>query len=206
MKIIEAHYFPCIAYFAALIEEDRIWIEGHENYVKQSYRNRMVIRSANKIENLSVPVQAGNSKTAIRDLKIDYNQSWVKNHWRALQSSYGKSPYFEYYEDYIRDVFKKEHKYLFDLNVESLTLCLKFLQMDSELRITNTYEKAYNPSNNDLRGVISPKKEISAYDFFSPEPYPQIFGKDFVANLSVLDLLFCEGPNARTIIKKSVFS
>ena len=78
--------------------------------------------------------------------------------------------------------------------------------MDAGVRITEAYGKEYKSPHTDLRGIISPKTEISGYDFFSPEPYPQIFGKDFVANLSVLDLLFCEGPNARTIIKKSVFS
>lgn len=204
MVVLETQYFPCIAYFCSFFYQEQVFLEAHENYGKQTYRNRCRIRTANKVESLSVPVKSGNSRTAIRDLKIDHSEHWVKIHWRALQSAYGRAPYFEFYADYIRDIFEKKHVYLFDLNIDSLTLCLKFLQMDVAPILTEKYEKQYNPPFKDLRTVISPKKENSTYDFYREVAYPQIFGKDFVANLSVLDLLFCEGPNARTVIKNSV--
>ncbi len=91
--LIELHYLPCIAYFAYLAHAESVVIEAHEHYVKQSYRNRCQILTASKVVSLSVPVQKGNRTQLIRDLKIDYSQSWLKDHWRTIASAYGKAPY-----------------------------------------------------------------------------------------------------------------
>jgi WbqC-like protein len=203
MVLLELHYLPCVAYFSSFFNDEEILLETHENYGKQSYRNRCRIKSANKVDSLTVPVLGGNKKIGIRDIGIDYSQGWVKDHWRALQSAYGRSPYFEYYADYIHDVFKRKHKFLFDLNLEMLTLCLGFLQMDTKINFTKAYETSYPESIKDFRGVLTPKNKSEEFPFFVINEYPQIFGKDFVVNLSIVDLLFCEGPNARVIIKRS---
>lgn len=182
---------------------ERISLEACENYIKQSYRNRCYIKSSQKTEALIVPVCRGNSKVKIREIKIDYDQLWVKNHWRSIQTAYGKSPFFEHYEDLFRQVYEKKHSYLYDLNLDLLTLCLKLLENEVTLSLTDEYEKFPLSPVNDFREVIHPKNSYKNNGFLEPCIYNQVFGNNFAANMSIIDLLFCEGPNARHILLQS---
>jgi hypothetical protein len=199
--IADLLYLPPIEFFVAVDGYDTIIIEGQDNYQKQTYRNRASIRLANKVEHLSIPVLGGNSKKPYREVEIDYDQKWRNIHLRGMQSAYGKAPFFEHFFPYIEKVFRKDHPKLFDLNLELLTLCLKFLQRPAQIVVSTEYKE--NAGITDLRGLIHPKETFAQRDIYRAEPYMQLFGLDFVPNLSVIDLLFCEGPQAGSILARS---
>jgi len=213
--LIELHYLPCIEYFYYLSKYKQIVIEASEYFEKQSYRSRCYILSANKIQMLSIPVKkhgawriahgevhtTQDTKIFYKDVKIDYNQNWLKNHWNAIQSAYGKAPYFEFYAEFFREILFKKIKYLFDLNIEMLDLCLKLLQVKCGIEFTESFNKMPADNTYDMRNVIHLKKE-SKY-LFKPHHYQQLFGNKFAANLSIIDLLFCEGGDALKVIEKS---
>lgn len=201
--LLSLHYLPCIEYFVCFVKHDKIYLEACENYIKQSYRNRCLIKSSQKTEVLSVPVCKGNGSTRIRDVKIDYSQGWVKDHWRGIQAAYGKSPFFEHYEGLFYDIFQKKPSYLFEMNMELLTLCLKLLQISAPLALTEVYQKTPESGIKDYRDTIHPKVSYLKNDLLAPCTYTQVFGRNFAVNLSIIDLLFCEGPNARQILLQS---
>ena len=205
MKVIELQYFPPAIYFAQLMTGSMV-IEQYEFYEKQSYRNRCRILSANGVDELSVPILNGNSKQLIRDVKIDYHQKWVNRHWRAIQSSYGKAPFFEYYALEFRQELEKKPIYLFDLNLSILSVCLDFLQMGATLSLTKEYQSLAKCPEEDIRSQIHPKKDHTIALSYAAQPYPQVFGNKFVKDLSILDVLFCEGPNAYQIIKSGIIN
>lgn len=201
--LIDLQYLPCIAYFTYIEKSDKIIIEAEEYYIKQSYRNRCHIKTAHKIDVLSVPVRNGNSKVKIRDIKIDYSQQWLNDHWRAIISAYGRSPFFEHYVDSIQDIFYQKPRYLFDLNWKLLSLCLDLLSYEKQFEFTSDYQIEPNSDIVDLRSVVHPKKSFVKNGFYRQCTYTQVFGNNFAENLSIIDLLFCEGPNSRSIIQKS---
>ncbi len=201
--IIESQYFPPVSWFALIIQFKKIHIEACENYRKQSYRNRCLIRGANKIEKLIVPVRNAAGQKAIRDIRIDYSTNWYNIHQRALLTAYGKSPFYEYFAEDFFHILAKKHRFLFDLNIEILSKCLDLLGLSIRPVGTTNYLKALAPPVFDARNLIDPKKPGKKHLFFKPVPYYQVFGKNFAENLSIIDLLFCEGPNALQIIKQS---
>jgi hypothetical protein len=205
MKVIELQYFPPAIYFAQLMTGSMV-IEQFEFYEKQSYRNRCRIFSANGVDELSVPVLNGKSKQLIRDVKIDYHQKWVNRHWRAIQSSYGKAPFFEYYAPEFKQALEEQPNYLFELNLSILSICLEFLQMGAILSLTKEYQSLDKCREEDFRSKIHPKKDDPAALGYVAQPYPQVFGNKFVKDLSILDVLFCEGPNAYQIIKSGIIN
>lgn len=200
--LIELHYLPPIAYFVALSSSSEIILERHERYVKQSYRNRCYINTAQGREMLSIPVVHSQGQLTT-DVKIDYNQKWQHRHWRAIQTAYGKAPFYEFYAERIRKVIYEKHDFLYDLNLNLLSLCLTFMKWNIPLKETSQYEKEVKCAENDLRGVINTKNEAELSKLYQPLPYIQVFGNMFESGLSVLDLIFCMGPNALELIKQS---
>lgn len=201
MTVIELQYLPESAYIAQFLIHKKLLIEGYEHYVKQSYRNRCRILGANGVDQLSVPVQGSGSKILSRDIKIDHSQKWLNRHWRAIQSAYGRAPYFEYYADDYAEIFKKQHKFLFDLNMEMLTQCLDHLHFGIEITQTEAYIES--PAN-DLKDKINPKAGRFSGISFEEKPYQQVFGSKFVEHLSIIDLIFCEGPQAGDLIRSGI--
>ncbi len=201
--IIELQYFPPISYFTLITAFNSIQIEAFEHYRKQSYRNRCLINGANKIEKLIVPVKHSMFKTNIRDVQIDYSMNWFNNHMRAILSAYGKSPFYEYFAEDFLKILNKKHQFLFDLNMEILSKCLELLDIHPSISFTKKYDTSVIVSVFDARELIDSKKPDKKNKFFWPSPYYQVFGKNFVENLSILDLLFCEGPNAMHILRQS---
>ncbi|GAB2618884.1 WbqC family protein [Emticicia sediminis] len=201
--LIELQYLPSIEFFSCLQSFSEIIIESNENYVKQSYRNRCYILGSNKTEMLVVPVIDGNKKILIKDIRIDYSQRWDVNHWRTMSAAYGKSPFYEFYSDYFKDIYNKKHSFLWDLNFEILTMCLKLLRVNKTIRQAQSYEKEVNSTVFDARNLINPKNDTIHSQFYQPSPYQQNFGNEFVPNLSIIDLLFCRGNQASEILKKS---
>lgn len=199
---IDLQYLPSLEYFCALLAHDKIIIEAHEYFEKQSYRNRCKIQTTNKIDTLTIPVKNGNSKVLIKDLRIDYHQDWTRRHWGAIHSAYGKSPFFEFYSDYFRTLIEKKPDFLFDFNLDLLTICLKLLRLEKTIIFTENYEKDLE---DDYRGLIHPKRNFTENQLYKPVSYRQNFGNDFEPNLSILDLLFCQGNQSLKILQESVF-
>jgi len=204
MKIVELQYLPQAKYFALLLAEPKLEIDGNEHFVKQTYRNRCRILTANGIDELSIPVLGGNKKILSREIRIDHSQKWFNRNWRAIQSSYGKAPFFEYYAGDFLSVYQKKHMFLFDLTHELLTLCLDFLQIDIKLKFTTEYHSLQNMPQNDFRSNIRPNSNLNYTNSYNQQSYQQVFGNNFVNNLSVIDLIFCEGPRAGEVIKSSI--
>jgi hypothetical protein len=196
---------PSVEYFACLLKYSKVAIEAREHFVKQTYRSRCHILTANGVDTLIVPVVHSSPKMPIRDVKIDYSQSWVKRHWGAIVAAYGKAPYFEYFADDFDRVYQKKPTFLFDLNWELLTICLKLLRLKPTIRLTEAYETTLKEDQFDALSVIHPKKDAGHNNLYVPVVYQQNFGVKFVPNLSVIDLLMCQGAEATNILKKSIF-
>lgn len=198
--------FPPVQYFTKMMRFEQVYMEQFENFTKQTYRNRYEILGANEKVALVVPVVKGRArKVKIRDLKISYDTDWQRNHWRTIFSAYNSSPFFEFYKDDIRPFFEKSRKYLFDFNLEILEVICDLLEIEPRLVLTEDFEKVPNRTLN-FREAITPKAHKSEIDLhFSPKPYTQVFHEKFgfVPNLSILDLLFNEGPNSLNVLAQS---
>lgn len=199
--VADLFYLPPLEFFVAIKDFDTLRIEAHENYQKQSYRNRAYVRLANKVAMLSIPVIRSNSRMKYTDVKIDDSQAWRKTHLRGMKSGYGKAPYFEYLYPELEHVYQQKINGLYEFNTRLLTICLKFLGLTVKMEETLEYGQ-YNDEK-DLRGLIKSKQAYGHRSIYAPYPYPQIFGVNFVPNLSVIDLLFCEGPRSKFILSRS---
>ncbi|MFN3839160.1 MAG: WbqC family protein [Cyclobacteriaceae bacterium] len=198
--LIELHYLPCLAWFTAVHPCNEIILEKHEHYTKQTYRNRCHILGANRVEKLIIPLTSKNNHSLITDLRIDYSQKWLNNHWRSIESAYRNAPYYEHYADAFHNVFFRKYPLLYDLNYHLLEVCLKLLNRGVVIRESTVFEKL--PANDvvDLRNRISPKH--TGYEkYMQPVIYTQVFSNSFVPNLSIIDLLFCTGPDAGAVIE-----
>ncbi len=201
--LIEVQYLPPVAYFTAVAGSSGIVVEKFEHYQKQTYRNRCYINTVHGRQALIVPLTMKHGKVLIKDVRIDHTQKWVNNHWRTIQSAYGKAPFFEHYADELNTILHKRQQFLYDLNMALLTMCLKWLKWNVTVTETETYDVTLNETVKDLRSAINPK--ISQYTtFYKPAAYYQVFGSNFVENLSLVDLVFCEGPGASGIVQASV--
>ncbi|MBN3521923.1 WbqC family protein [Algoriphagus lutimaris] len=199
---VDLHFIPCLEFFTAVVDADEILVSPFELYQRQSYLNRTRIRLANKVETLSVPIQGRRPRVALSKVSIDYSQNWQKIHVRGIQSAYGKAPFFEFFFPYIEPVFGKKHASLWDLNLEMLTICLKLLRCSGKLTVCQNINE--EQVDLDLRGQIKPSGSFLERELYSPVPYNQLFGSDFEPNLSVLDLLFCMGTEAKKLLLSSV--
>ena len=200
---IELQYLPCLEYFACILSNDLIWIDIEERYVKQTYRNRCDVMTTNKIDTLTVPVQSYTQQSLTKDIKIDYSQHWIRRHWGCFRSAYGKSPYFEFFADELEAVYLKKPQFLTDLNYDLLTICLRLLGTRKEIRYNLSVPFQGDRAVIDALSTINDKKNKNINNYYQPITYYQTFGNDFVSNLSIVDLLFNMGPEARSILLRS---
>ena len=198
---------PPVQYIAKLLTHSLGKIEIHENYQKQSYRNRCIIYGANGPLPLVIPVKKTHgTKTRTKDIQLDYDTSWQKNHWRSITSAYNSSPFFEFYMDEFVPFYEKKEKFLIDFNTKLLHVILQNLEINTELSFTSSFNKTINEEL-DFRDKISPKPGKNIQDsHFIPRKYNQVFigRRGFQENLSSIDLLFNEGPNSLQILKNSI--
>jgi hypothetical protein len=201
--LLSTAYFAPIRYFSKLAAYPEIYIEHHENFIKQTYRNRTVILGANGAIPLIVPVEKGREqKIRITDLRISYDEEWQRTHWRTIFSAYNSSPFFEYYADDLEPLFRKKVDFLFDLNQQITKTLLDILEIPAELLLTQDFEAIPADCLN-FREKINPKAHRNAEDpSFIAQPYTQVFSEKFgfVPDLSILDLLFNEGPSAHSVL------
>lgn len=186
--------------FATYLASDQICIDQHEHYQKRSYRNKYKILTTNGPITLSIPLAKGkNSQQSIKDVQISYDERWNENHLHTIRSAYGRSPYFEFYYDDIVGIFNKRHTYLFDLNMEAMTWALKKLKLNVPLTYTDQYYKNKDSEEN----VLDIRQKLHN-DHMQIIKYGQVWEEkfDFVPNLSILDLLFCKGPESSYILNK----
>ncbi|MGB4958234.1 MAG: WbqC family protein [Saprospiraceae bacterium] len=188
----ESHILGPIPLYSMYLCTDVILIEAQENYHKRSMRNRFDLLTANGVQTLTIPLVKGkNNQQKIKDVLISYDEQWMDKHLHSIRSAYGKSPYFEYYFDQLSDLFTQRFEYLFDFNLSVLHFTLLSLKIHKDIQFTKTYEHSYHQ-------VI----DVRNTDWQNPESvgriYPQVWNQkfDFIPNLSILDLLFCTGPEA----------
>lgn len=207
--LLSTAYFAPIRYFSKLAAYPEIHIEQHENFIKQTYRNRTVILGANGQIPLIVPVEKGRGKKiCIKDLRIAYDEEWQRNHWRTIFSAYNSSPFFEYYADDLEPFFRKKYEFLFDLNQQITETLVEILEIETELKLTDDFEQIPKTCLN-FREQISPKTHLIDDDAqFVAQPYTQVFTEKFgfIPDLSILDLLFNEGPSSHSLLGESFIS
>jgi len=197
--IIHPGYFPSISTFSAIAKAGIVTFEMEDNFQKQTNRSRMYIYSPNGIQLLNVPIKhTKEAHQRTKDVKLETAFDWQKQHFKSLEAAYRTSPFFEYFEDDIRPIFEKQHTFLMDLNLETLSVVSKCLGLEFDYDETSEYFHEINDKK-DFRGLINGKKDTSAF-----ESYTQVFGDKhgYLNNLSILDLLFNEGRYALEYLKK----
>lgn len=207
--LLSSAYFGPVQWYQKLHRYDRCLIEQHDNFVKQTYRNRCIIPTTNGIQVLSIPVSCPQgsqlSKTPMRDVRISDHGNWRHIHWNALCSAYGESPFFDYYQDDLRPFFERKWTFLFDFNMEIILKMVELLDIRPKISLTTVFlsdaSMAENTIENslvdDFRDVIRPKHPGLDSDFMA-RPYYQVYQQKhgFQPNMSILDLLFNEGNEA----------
>ena len=196
-SVLSSTYFGPIQWYQKLHRMPCI-IEQHDHFVKQTYRNRCVIATANGTQTLTVPIERyDGTKCPMRDIRISDHGNWRHLHWNALVSAYGETPFFEFYADDLRPFFEKQHTFLFDLNLDIMHTMCQLLDVLPQVTLSEQY--IVLPSEDDavvdFREAIRPKHPLPDADF-NPTPYYQVRAQryGFLPNLSILDLLFNEGP------------
>ena len=182
-----------------------VYIEACENYQKQSYRNRCKLYAADGVQALSFPVihEDGTYKHPVKDIKVDYSTPWVQQHKRAIVSAYRTSAYFEYYQDELFAILDSRPERLVDLNMALLKFFIEKIGLMVDLRLTEEYSKD-GIQCEDLREIIHPKRTNTILrDLALEKPYFQVFAPKygFKSDLSIMDLLFNEGPDSILYLK-----
>lgn len=196
--LIHPTYFPSISHYIAMLQSDSVTFEMEDNFQKQTNRNRMYIYSPNGVQLLNVPVKHGiNKHQKYKDVRIENDFSWQKNHFKSLEAAYRTSPFFEYFEDDFRPLFEKKHEFIIDLNLEIFALVNSSLGIKIEAQKTAEYFHEVTDYT-DYRSLVNGKKDTTQI-----EEYTQVFNEKhgFINNLSILDLLFNEGRYAVDYLK-----
>jgi hypothetical protein len=196
--LVHPTYFPSISHFVAMVQSDQVIFELDDNFQKQTNRNRMYIYSPNGLQLLNIPIKHSKNKhQKTKDVKIENDFNWQKQHFKSLEAAYRSSPFFEYFEDDIRPIFTKKHEFLMDLNLQTFALVSECLGIKFDTVHTTEYFKEVNDIK-DYRTLANGKKDASLF-----EEYTQVFEEKagFLNNLSVLDLLFNEGRYALDYLK-----
>lgn len=193
--LLSTTYFGPIQWYQKLYRAEHVEIEQWESFQKQTYRNRCLIATANGVQALTVPVEHGDSPL-IKDIRLSDHGNWRHLHWNALQSAYGESPFFDYYQDDIRPFFERHWTFLLDFNEEIRQKMCELIDIQPNVSYTEGFIPEESPLTS-YRTAISPKHPQDDPDFL-PKRYYQVYEQKhgFLPNLSILDLLFNMGPES----------
>lgn len=199
-NLLHPTYFGSISHYAAMSKLDKVVFEIEDNFQKQTNRNRTYIYSPNGIQLLNIPVKhSGETHQKTKDIRLEPDFDWQKQHFKSIEAAYRSSPFFEYFEDEIRPIFEKKYVFLLDLNFETHDFIQKSLRMKLDFSKTTEYVPVVDSNMiHDFRHLVNGKKDYSQF-----ESYTQVFGDKhgFLNNLSVLDLLFNEGKFSLEYLK-----
>ena len=198
--LIHPNYLPAISQLKLIIFSKKLIFEINDNFQKQTHRNRTYIYGANGLLLLSIPViHSQKNRKKFKDVKIAYDYDWLTQHLKSFQISYRSSPFFEYYEDKLVDLYVRREKYLYDFNLRSIDVLFDMLQINLEYDFTKGYSEQYS----DILDYRNNYKKLNSS--FKIKEYTQVFESKhgYIENLSVLDLIFNEGPNAINFLKTS---
>jgi hypothetical protein len=202
MALFIPTYFSPISQYAAFVHAKEIVFEMDDNFQKQSYRNRCYIFNTNGRQILNIPVKhpSTSERKKTKDTLLEKGTCWQDQHFKSLKTAYRNSPFFEFYVDDLAPIFEKKYTYLQDVNIDTFLFVSQALQIDSDFKKTTSY--ILESEDSDLRNLASAK----VHPKIVLEPYIQMFDDKhgFIPNLSILDLLFMEGPNAISFLKKNV--
>ena len=196
--LIHPNYFPNIHQFTQIIKANNILFEVSDNYQKQTFRNRTYIYGANGKLGLFIPViHTHKQRELFKDVKISYDSNWMDLHLKSLQSAYRSSPYFEYFEDDFIKLYSEKEKFLADFNIKCIKLISNLLDLDLDYKISGEYVEKTNDII-DLRDLSNARKEKK----IDTPKYIQVFESKhgYINNLSIIDLIFSEGPNSVSLI------
>ena len=198
--LINSLYLAPIEYYSALFRAERAIVEVHDNYQKQSYRNRCLIAGANGVTSLNIPIEKpSTAKCRMKDIRIAEHGNWQHLHWNAIISAYNSTPFFEYYEDDFRPFYEKKQTFLHDFNEELRQLICRLIGIQTPVSYTDTFEKTLSGNATDFREIIHPKKAPIA----QIPVYYQVFAEKngFIPHLSIIDLLFNMGNESRLVLQ-----
>ncbi|MEH6408432.1 MAG: WbqC family protein [Leeuwenhoekiella sp.] len=207
--LVQPTYLPTIIQSAIMLKAGAVILEVHDNYQKQSYRNRTHIATANGQLTLNIPVKhvgkdQGHQKT--KDARIENNFLWQRQHWRSIEIAYRTSPFFEYYEDDFAFLYTTSFEKLIDFNIASIKAVFNALQVDIKTLNSTDYKTKAEIEDAEIKDFrfladAKRKEELQIVN------YRQVFQEkhNFIPNLSVIDLIFNEGPNAATYLENLNF-
>jgi len=198
MIILPTAYLPPLTWWALVLREKNVGLEYQETYLRQTYRNRCYIYTANGPLPLSLPViKAFGNHTLTKDIVLDDSKNWQQVHWRSIESAYSKTPYFLYYSDAFRNIYLTRFELLTDLNLAFIHLCVTLLSLEDISFHPTTSYRTWNDEV-DFRAVLHPKKDTSLTGYSVFPRYIQTFESKygFLPNLSIIDLLFNYGQDA----------
>lgn len=202
---LSSAYLAPVEYYTKLLTYDRIFVEQHDHYMKQTYRNRCTIAGPGEEIILTIPtVKPESPKCPMRDIRISDHGNWRHLHWNAIESAYNSTPFFEYYKDDFHPFYEKRYEFLADFNEELCRLVCELIDLHPNIERTQEYKSEFTPDEYDFRETIHPKKDFRLVDpEFTPRPYYQVFEAHhgFRPNLSIIDLLFNMGPESLIILQ-----
>lgn len=198
MALLYPTYFPNIASYIVMAQSDELVFEVQDSYQKQTYRNRCYIYGANGKLSLNIPIHySQKNRQNTEKIKIDNTSKWQSIHWKSIESAYKTSPFFEFYEDEFKELFDTPKEFLLDFNLECISVINSCLSINPVLSNSDVFLKTTTKS--DYRFLVNARKESK----IDTTAYIQVFQEKhgFINNLSILDLLFNEGPNAISYLK-----
>lgn len=201
---LSSAYLAPVEYYTKLATYDKIYVEQHDHYMKQTYRNRCTIAAPDGELPLSIPtVKPDTPKCPMKDIRISDHGNWRHLHWNAIESAYNSTPFFEYYKDDFRPFYEKKYEFLIDFNEELCRMICELIGLHPNMERTEAYKTDFTSDETDFRECIHPKKDFHIEDpEFVAKPYYQVFEQKlgFIPNLSIIDLLFNMGPESLLLL------
>ena len=198
--VFSSNFLPCQAYFAAILSQNALDIYATEEFQKQTYASRAYVLGPHKVETIRVPTLKNKNNAEIKEIRISYAENWERHIFKTLQNCYGKSPYYEHLFYLFERSISSKHTFLIDLNSELLSICLKILKINK----TICHKEISYFEIKDKIISFNSKNRLNLGENYMPKVYFQNFGNMFEKNLSIIDLLFNQGVDARAILDESV--